>query len=130
MQATTSRSGKQPILATGAQSQPIIGRIWFGRTRADLADEYRDYLYEHGVLPVEAKPGCLGMQMFRQIKGDVAEFTTISYWRSMDDMRHMHKDGGDLMRPSHLPKDPEYLLELPERVEITELYANDWQLDT
>jgi hypothetical protein len=28
----------------------------------------------------------------------------------------------------HLQKDPEYLLEIPEFVEITELHANDWQL--
>jgi hypothetical protein len=28
----------------------------------------------------------------------------------------------------HLEKDPDYLLELPEFVEVSELYANDWQL--
>jgi hypothetical protein len=31
-------------------------------------------------------------------------------------------------RPRHLERDAEYLLELPESVEVSELHANDWQL--
>jgi hypothetical protein len=31
-------------------------------------------------------------------------------------------------RVAHLEKDPYYLLELPEFVEVSELHANDWQL--
>ena len=130
MQFKRTRSGKREILASGSCAQPLIGRIWTGRTRAEVADEYLKYLYEEGVLPVEAKPGCLGMQLFRRIKDDVAEFTTISYWRSMEDMQQMHADGGDLLRVAHLDKDPDYLLELPEFVEITELHANDWELES
>ena len=44
-------------------------------------------------------------------------------------MGQMHGDGGDILRVSHLEKDPDYLLELPEFVEITELHANDWELE-
>jgi hypothetical protein len=105
----------------------LIARTWFGRTRKELADEYLRYNYENGVLEVEKKPGCLGMQQFRKIRGDVAEFTTISYWSSMEAMEAAH---GDVSRPSHLEKDPDYLLELPESVEVSELHANDWQLST
>ena len=35
--------------------------------------------------------------------------------------------GGNL-RPTHLEKDEEYLLELPESVEVSELHVNDWDL--
>ncbi len=129
MHVGSTSSGKREVLVSGRRGEPVIGRIWTGRTRVEVADEYLSYLYEHGVLPVEAKPGCLGMQLFRQIKGDVAEFKTISYWRSMEDMGGMHADGGDVLRVSHLDRDPEYLLELPERVEVVELYANDWDLE-
>lgn len=129
MQFATTPSGKREILVSGSRAQPVIGRIWLGRTKVEVADEYLSYLYENGVLPVEAKPGCLGMQLFRRINGDVAEFTTISYWRSVDDMRQMHAGSGDVLRVSHLEKDPDYLLELPERVEVVELHANDWELD-
>ena len=31
-------------------------------------------------------------------------------------------------RPMHLERDPDYLLELPDAVEVSELHANDWQL--
>ena len=128
MSFRVARTSEQDVMAPGLRRQPIIARIWTGRTRTELADEYLEYNYQHGVLEIEKKPGCLGAQAFRRTDGDVTEFTTISYWRSMDAMRAMHGDGhdGDVRRVAHLARDPEYLLELPEFVEIRELYANDW----
>ena len=108
----------------------LVARTWLGRTRKEFADEYLRYNYENGVLEVEKKPGCLGMQQFRKIRGDIAEITTISYWTSMEAMEAMHDDGGDVRRPSHLEKDADHLLELPESVEVSELHVNDWQLST
>ena len=127
MDFETNTSGKQEVLASRSHGRMLIARTWFGRTRKEFADEYLRYNYENGVLEVEKKPGCLGMQQFRKIRGDVAEFTTISYWSSMEAMEAAH---GDVSRPSHLEKDPDYLLELPESVEVSELHANDWQLST
>ena len=43
-------------------------------------------------------------------------------------MKAMEAAHGDIRRPSHLEKDPDYLLELPESVEVSELHVNDWQL--
>jgi heme-degrading monooxygenase HmoA len=128
MNLETNSAGKQEILASGVHGRTLVARIWFGRTRKELADEYLRYNYENGVLEVEKKPGCLGMQQFRKMRDDVAEFTTISYWSSMEAMEAMHDDGADVRRPSHLEKDPDYLLELPESVEVSELHVNDWQL--
>lgn len=128
MEPVTAPIGMQEVLASGSKGKSLIGRIWNGRTRADRADEYLAYLYREGVLGVEAKPGCLGMQLFRRIRGDIAEFTTISYWRSMEAMQQMHSDGGDVLRVAHLARDAEFLLELPDFVEITELHANDWRM--
>ena len=125
MDLETNPAGKQEVLVSGAREKPLVARTWFGRTRKAHADEYLKYNYENGVLEVEKKPGCLGMQQFRKIMGDVAEFTTISYWESMEAMEAAH--GADL-RPSHLAKDPDYLLELPESVEVSELHVNDWRL--
>ena len=125
MDLETNSAGKQEILASGVQGRTLVARTWFGRTRKELADEYLRYNYENGVLEVEKKPGCLGMQQFRRIRGDVAEFTTVSYWESVEAMEAAHGAG---RRPTHLERDPEYLLELPESVEVSELHANDWQL--
>jgi hypothetical protein len=129
MRFSTNALGKQEVLASGSRNKTLIGRVWSGRTRKEVAEEYLGYLYEHGVLPLEKKPGMLGIQLFRRFRGEVAEFTVISYWSSMGAMQAMHPDGGDVRRVAHLAKDPEYLLELPEFVELTELHANDWELD-
>ena len=107
---------------------PLVARTWRGRTRAADADEYLAYLYEEGVAPIQAREGCLGMQLLRTVDCDVAEFTTISYWRDFDAMTAMHPEGtDDIRRVSHLPRDPEFLIELPEFAEVAELHANDWR---
>ena len=126
MDLETNAAGKQEVLVSGSQGKkPLIARTWFGRTRKEHADDYLRYNYENGVLEVEKKPGCLGMQQFLRIRGDVAEFTTVSYWESVEAMEAAHGAG---RRPTHLERDAEYLLELPESVEVSELHANDWQL--
>jgi heme-degrading monooxygenase HmoA len=121
----TNSAGKQEVLVSGSQGKPLIARTWFGRTRKEHADDYLRYNYENGVLEVEKKPGCLAMQQFRRIRGDIAEFTTVSYWESVEAMEAAHGGG---RRPTHLERDAEYLLELPESVEMSELHTNDWQL--
>ena len=123
MDQRTNAAGKRKVFAS--HGNPIVARVWFGRARAEHADEYLEYNYEAGVLEIEKKPGCLGMQQFRKIDGGVAEFTTISYWQSREAMEAAHGEG---LRPTHLEKDEEYLLELPESVEVSELHANDWLL--
>jgi heme-degrading monooxygenase HmoA len=128
MESGAGRSDMQEVLASFGRKPAIIGRIWTGRTQTEVADEYLEYLYEHGVKTIEAKPGCLGVQLFRTIKGDLAEFKTISYWESMQAMQQMHSDARDVLRVHHLEKDPQYLLELPDFVELTELHANDWTI--
>jgi hypothetical protein len=128
MDLAVNTAGMREIVVSPSRGAPLIARIWFGRTRKEVADEYLNYQYENGVLPIERKPGNLGVQLFRKIIGDVAEFTVISYWPSMEAMAAMHSDRGDVRRVWHLDKDPDYLLELPEFVELLELHANDWRV--
>jgi hypothetical protein len=106
--------------------RPLIGRIWRGRTRAAQADEYLRYNFREGTRKILDKPGCLGVQFFRRLEGGTAEFTTLSYWEDVAAMRAMQGGEGDPMRVAALPRDPEFLLELPESVELVELHANSW----
>jgi heme-degrading monooxygenase HmoA len=102
---------------TGAFPQPrnpAIARIWHGRTPASKADEYYEYLKEAGIKKIQGIPGNLGAQVLRRTKGDVAEFTVISYWESTDAIRRFA--GNDIEKTHNLPKDPEYLLELEPTV--------------
>jgi hypothetical protein len=108
--------------------RPLVGRIWRGRTRAERADEYLHYNFNDGTRTILGKPDCLGVQFFRRMNGDTAEFTTISYWPEVEAMRAMHADRGDPMRVWPLPRDPEFLLESPEYVELVELHASSWPI--
>ncbi len=104
------------------KARPAIARIWRGRTPRERADEYAEYLYEVGIRPLEEK--ALGVQMFREDRDQETEFVTISYWESVEAMGAFA--GRDPTAIHHLPRDPEFLLELPEYAVVSELHANDW----
>ena len=92
---------------------PTIARIWRGRTERRRADEYETYLYEVGIKPLIWK--AMGVQSLREDRDDESEFVTISYWESVAAMSRF--TGGDPTRIHHLPRDAEFLVELPERVQ-------------
>jgi hypothetical protein len=99
--------------------KPTIARIWRGRTTRAKADEYADYLYEHGIRPLEQK--ALGVQLFREDRADESEFVTISYWESVEAMSRFA--GKDPRRIHHLPRDAEFLIELPQGVQILNIVS-------
>lgn len=96
--------------------KPAIARIWRGRVDAKRADEYAAYLYEHGIRPLEEK--ALGVQMLREDRPEQgeSEFVTISYWESVDAMSRFA--GPDPTRIHHLERDPDFLIELPQGVQV------------
>ena len=94
--------------------RPRIARIWRGRTKRERADEYEAYNYEVGIKPLIQK--ALGVQCLRDDRETETEFVTISYWESVEAMSRFA--GSDPTRIHHLPRDPEFLIELPERVQI------------
>ena len=95
-------------------SRPVIARIWRGRTRRDVADAYEAYNYAVGITPLIEK--ALGVQTLREDRDDETEFVTISYWESVEAMTRF--TGGDPTRIHHLERDPEFLIELPDGVQI------------
>jgi heme-degrading monooxygenase HmoA len=109
---------------THGTARPAVARRWHGRTVTSQAEEYARYLYEEGVRRLRATPGNLGVQVFRQARDGVVEFTTISYWESRDAI-HAYA-GRDIARVHHLPRDPEYLLELEPTVEHFDVLVNEW----
>ena len=100
--------------------KPLIARIWRGRVAADRADEYAGYLYEHGIRPLEEK--ALGVQLLREDHEADSEFITISYWESIEAMSRFA--GEDPTRIHHLPRDPEFLIELPKTVQVLAITAS------
>lgn len=102
------------------QQKPHIARIWRGRTTLARADEYADYLYEHGIKPLEEK--ALGVQQFREDRDTETEFITVSYWESVEAMTRFA--GSDPRRIHHLERDAEFLIELPQTVQVLEITAS------
>jgi hypothetical protein len=100
--------------------RPTIARIWHGRTTAARADEYAEYLYEHGIKPLEEK--ALGVQVLREDRAEKSEFVTISYWERVEAMSQFA--GKDPRRIHHLPRDPEFLIELPGGAQILEILSS------
>jgi heme-degrading monooxygenase HmoA len=102
---------------------PAIIRIWRGRVRRERADEYEAYLHAVGIKPLMDK--ALGVQNFREDRGEETEFVTISYWESVEAMARF--TGGDPTRIHHLPRDPEFLIELPSGVQVLRILASHGQ---
>jgi len=105
-----------------------IARIWRGRTLATRADEYAGYLYEVGIRPLEEK--ALGVEMLREDRPEESEFVTISYWENVEAMSWENVEamsrfaGSDPRRIHHLPRDEEFLIELPHKVQILTIVAS------
>jgi heme-degrading monooxygenase HmoA len=100
--------------------RPAIARIWRGRTTRGRADEYEAYNYEAGLKPLIEN--ALGVQTLREDREHETEFMTISWWESVEAMGRF--TGGDPTRIHHLPRDAEFLIELPESVQILRLLTS------
>jgi heme-degrading monooxygenase HmoA len=93
---------------------PTIARVWRGRTRPEVADEYEAYNYEAGIRPLIEK--AMGVQTFREDRGHETEFVTVSYWPDVEAMAAF--TGADPNAIHHLERDAEFLIELPRSVQI------------
>jgi hypothetical protein len=100
--------------------KPAIARIWRGRTTRARADEYAKYLYEVGIRPLEEK--ALAVMQLREDREHETEFVTVSYWASVEAMAVFA--GPDPRRIHHLPRDPEFLIEVPKSVQVLNITAS------
>jgi len=105
---------------TNPRPKPTVARIWRGRTPRARADEYAAYLYEHGIRPLEEK--ALAVEQLREDRAEDSEFVTISYWESVEAMSRFA--GSDPRRIHHLERDAEFLIELPQSVQVLQITAS------
>jgi hypothetical protein len=101
-------------------TEPTIARIWRGRTRPEIADAYESYIRAEGIPPLEKT--ALGVQLFREDREQESWFTTISYWSDLESMTAFTK--GEPTKVHHLDRDPEFLIELPEFIQIHRILIN------
>lgn len=91
----------------------VVAREWKGRIAPARDADYYPYLLE-GVKKIRSVPGSLGVQVMRRSEERAVEYTVISYWESREAIKAFA--GQDIEKPHHLPRDREFLLELPTRV--------------
>ena len=60
--------------------------------------------------------------MLREDRADETEFVTISYWESVEAMSRFA--GADPRRIHHLERDPEFLIEMPDGVQVLTIVAS------
>jgi hypothetical protein len=114
------------MAAGKASVKPTIARIWRGRTTRAKADEYASYLYENGIKVLAQR--ALAVQQMREDRADETEFVTISYWETIEAMSRYA--GSDPRKIHHLERDAEFLIELPESVQVLEITASKGVFET
>ncbi len=96
----------------------MITRVWRGRTGADAAEEYEEFLRRTAYPDYGEVEGNKGWILLRRdiADSDSVEFMFVSFWESMDAV-HRYA-GGDAERPKYYAEDRAALLELPERADL------------
>jgi heme-degrading monooxygenase HmoA len=92
----------------------MIARIWHGRTKAEHADEYVDYVNRTGVEQQRRTPGNLGSLLLRRVSGGEAHFLVVSFWESMAAIEAFAGERPEVA--VYYPQDEGYLLELESEV--------------
>ncbi len=87
----------------------MIARVWQGATRAPEAARYAAYLQETGVRSLAATPGNQGVLVFHRIEGDLARFTVISLWETLEAI--VGFAGQRVERAVYYPQDDAFLVE-------------------
>ena len=124
--AGTRGAEERGLMAMAARSsQPVIARVWHGKTPRDKADEYEKYL-AGAITKFPSIRGNLGYQLMRIDGGpdgkEYTEFQVVSYWESRDAI-HAYA-GEDIQRTRDLPRDREFLVGMEPNVRNYELRVN------
>jgi len=98
----------------------VITRIWHGRTRVDHAGEYLEFLKETAPGDYKSVSGCLDVEIWRQVDGDVCHFWTVTKWDSIESIKQFA--GDDYEKAKYYPEDERYLLEFEPSVRHCETF--------
>jgi predicted lactoylglutathione lyase/heme-degrading monooxygenase HmoA len=101
--------------ATGA----TIARIWRGRVRSSNLEEYRQYEAETGLTDYVNTKGNRGAYLLTAPRDGYVDILTLSFWESQEAIALFA--GEPIDRARYYPRDKEFLLEFPERVEHFDL---------
>ena len=90
----------------------MIARIWHGWTLPENADQYEQLLRAHILPGIHRVSGYEGAQLLRGKRDNRVEFVTITYFRSMEDVKAFA--GEDYRKAVIAPEAKHLLLEYDE----------------
>ena len=94
----------------------VVLRRWVGMIRTEHEQQYVEYISYTGAADYAATPGNRGSQMLlRPLANGLTEVTTLSWWDSLDSIKHFAGENIDLAR--YYPEDDRFLVERPCHVE-------------
>ena len=88
----------------------MIARMWRGRTKAEVLDEYAAYVRKTGFDGLRANAKNRGAMVLAREVGHEAEFLVVSFWESPEDIESFA--GKDTERAVYYPEDDRFLLEM------------------
>ena len=119
MSEDSGRSATVTLRPVNEGDKPFLLEV-YKSTRPEIADDYESYIKTEGIPPLEKT--ALGVQLFREDREHESWFTTISYWPDLDAMTAFTK--GEPTKVHHLDRDAEFLIELPEFIQIHRILIN------
>jgi heme-degrading monooxygenase HmoA len=99
----------------------MIVRSWTGWTERERAAEYEAYMHEVALAGYTEIPGNRGVLMLRRDVGSRTEFTMITLWTSLDDIRSFA--GDDPTTAVFYDRDEELLIERDMFVKHYDIYG-------
>ncbi len=100
----------------------VIMRKWTAIVRSTDVADYTRYVETTGVEDYQGIDGNLGHQIVvRDLADGTSEFSTLSWWSSMEAIRAFAGEKPELAR--YYPEDDQYLLSRPETVEHFEVVS-------
>lgn len=99
----------------------MIARIWRGQTKKDDLEAYTAFLKRVAMPDYEKTEGFIKLLFLRNLEGDRANFTLITFWESLEKIKNFA--GQDYQKAKYYPEDSQYLLHFPEQVSHFEVFA-------
>ena len=104
-----------------AGEEALIARIWHGVVPTPKAAEYLEKMRSVALPDYEAIEGNRGAWCLQCEKGSLTHFLMVSHWESLDAVRRFA--GDDYSFAKYYDFDPQYLIEMEEKVEHYALWS-------
>lgn len=98
----------------------MIARIWHGKVRSELSDEYVRFLRARAIPDYRSVEGNRGAWVLANRGDEFTEVITLSFWDSLESIKRFAGDPVDVAK--YYPEDAGYLIDFPERVRHFELW--------